>query len=113
MTFPKLSCGGRVCETGSHGRGNAAGDLQPFWGEGGHGGGWRREAAVLGRAKMDMLPKMIPRSPNLNLTHPCLRHGSSLHLYFGSIAAGGAKAIEAILGSSCESETGLLKDESS
>lgn len=62
---------------------------------------------------MDMLPKMIPRSPNLNLTHPSLRHGSSLRLYFGSIAAGGAKAIEAILGSSRESETDLLKDESS
>lgn len=66
---------------------------------------------------MDILPEIIPRLPNLKLTQPflcpSLQHVSFLCLYFGSFTTGGVKAIEAILGSSQESETGLLKDESS
>lgn len=59
ITFSKLSRGGRVCEAGSRGPGEM---LQHLGGVGEVGKGRP------GKARMDILPKIIPRSPNLNLT---------------------------------------------
>lgn len=61
MTFSKLSRGGRVCGAGSRGQAEM---LQQIYSRGGVGIG----AHGRGRAGTHILPKMLPRWPNLNLT---------------------------------------------
>lgn len=96
MTFSKLSRGGRVCGAGSRGQAEMLRQIYSLWGvRGGWGDGEHGEGAT-GRAGIHILPKMLPRWLNLNLTRSLLPSSAALlgpQSPLWLLAAGGAGSV--------------------